>query len=105
MEILKKTTAGILLLFMVHFGFPKLHLALADQLPAVKATVTEHEPEGRTTAEVGAPQKSGGGGKWLWALLGVALIGGAAAAAGGGGGGGGGGDDGGESTGSFEASW
>ena len=105
MGILKKAIAVILLLFMVHFGFPKLNIALADELSPAKGTVTEHEPEGTTTAEVGTAEKSGGAGKWLWALLGIVAIGGVAAAAGGGGGGGGGGGDDGGPTGSFEASW
>ena len=104
MGILKKAIAVILLLFVVHFGFPKLHVALADQLQAATGTVTEHEPEGTATAEVGAAEKSGGSSKWLWVLLGVAASGGIAAAAGGGGGGGGGGGDG-TPTGNFYAEW
>jgi hypothetical protein len=99
MGIPKKTIAVVLLLLVVHFCFPTLLIALADQLPAAKAKVTEHEPSGRMTAEIDSTKTSGG--KWLWALLGVAVIGGVAAAAGGGGGGGGGG----ETTGSVSGSW
>jgi len=65
-----------------------------------KADITKNKPVIRSLPEekipvetVQAAQSEGGGGKWLWAILGVALVGGIAAAAGGGGGGGGGGGD------------
>ena len=98
MGILKKMTAVTILLLMGNFYYPKLDVVLADQLPATKAKITEHEPKGRKTIEIASPKKSGA--KWLWALLGVAAIGGVAAAVGGGGGGGDGDD-----TGSFESTW
>lgn len=104
MRILKKTVTVIVLLLMVNFFLLKLDIALADQLPATKAKITEHEPKGRTTIEIGSPKKSSG--KWLWALVGVAAVGGVAAAAGGGGGGGS--SDGKTppgATGSFESTW
>ena len=98
MGILKKAIAVFVLLMMMNFSFAKLHFALADQLPAQKGKITEHEPQGRTTVEIDSPKKSGR--NWLWALLGVAAIGGIAAAAGGDGGGGSS-----HNTGSFESSW
>lgn len=76
------------------------------QLLHVSATaaegVTTRQPQVLSSPEEDIPvvekatSEKKGGAKWLWALLGVALIGGIAAAAGGGGGGGGGddGDDG-----------
>ena len=64
----------------------------------VEARVTTREPQGLTSPEedmpaVASTSEEKGGGKWLWTILGVALIGGLVAAAGGGGGGGGGGGD------------
>jgi len=78
---------------------------LADQLLLAKASITEHEPQGRNSVEIEAPP--GGGTPWLWVILGVLGIGGLVAAAGGGGGGGDDDDDdgGGPITGSFETSW
>ena len=55
--------------------------------PQVIASPEENIPVAETSA---SEQESGG--KWIWMLLGAALIGGVAAAAGGGGGGGGGDD-------------
>ena len=104
MRILKKTTAAIVLLLMLIFYFPKPYIAEADQLPATKGKITKHDPKGRTTIEIDSQKNSGG--KWLWALLGVAAIGGIAAAVGGGGSSD---DDDGEdppaTTGSFESTW
>lgn len=66
--------------------------------------VTTHEPKTRVSTLKDLPKEKGG--KWLWALLGVAAVaGGVAAAAGGGSSGGGGDDDGGDSTGSVGGSW
>jgi len=103
MGILKKTMTVIVLLLMVNFFFLKLHVTLADQMPTTKGKITEHDPKGRTTVEIDSPGKSGG--KWLWALLGVAAIGGIAAVAGGGSSGGGDDDDPPATTGSFESTW
>ena len=63
-----------------------------------QADITKNRPVIKSLPEEKIPVetvkgKEGGGGKWLWAILGVALVGGIAAALGGGGGGGGGGDD------------
>lgn len=64
-----------------------------------EASVTYTKPQSVSSPEETIPvaespsKEKKGGSKWLWALLGVALIGGAAAAAGGGGGGGGDDDD------------
>jgi hypothetical protein len=72
---------------------------------AERTGITVREPQVLSSPEENipvaekAPSDEKGGGKWLWALLGVALIGGVAAAAGGGGGGGG--DGNGEDTGSI----
>ena len=86
------------------------------QLPCTSSTalagVTATKPEIISSAEEDIPVEEAqpskkGGGKWLWALLGAALIGGVAAMAGGGGDGGGddGGDNGSDSTGSVGGSW
>ena len=74
------------------------------QLLHVSATaaegVTTRQPQVLSSPEEDIPvvekatSEKKGGVKWLWALLGVAIIGGIAAVAGGGGGGGVGGDDG-----------
>lgn len=72
------------------------HVSFAD------SDITENLPQ-----TVMTPEKKidgGGGGKWLWALLGIALIGGVAAAAAGGGSSSGGGSDG-PTTGSVSGSW
>ena len=105
MGMLKKTIAVIALLLMVNLFFLKPHVALADQIPATKGKITEHDPKGRTTVEIDSPEKSGG--KWLWALLGVAAIGGIAAVAGGGSSEGDDDDDDDPpaTTGSFESTW
>ena len=78
--------------------------ACADYLAQAKPGATVKKPQALTSpeeeypvAEKAVSQKKGGG-KWLWALLGVVLVGGVAAAAGGGGGGGGGDDGNGEDT-------
>lgn len=74
------------------------HQILCVSIPA-EAGITSRKPQILSSSEENIPvvkspaSEKKGGGKWLWALLGVALIGGVAAAAGGGGGGGGGGDD------------
>ncbi len=77
-----------------------------------KADITKNKPVIRTLPEekipvetVKAAKSEGGGGSWLWAILGVALVGGIAAAAGGGSGGGGGGDDDDDDTGNVTVSW
>ena len=103
MRLLKRMIAVMVLLLMVPVCFPKLDVALADQLPAPKPKITEHEPKGRTTAEIESPKTSGG--QWIWALVGVAAIGGIAAAAGSGGGSGDGGKNPTGATGSFESAW
>jgi len=102
MERLKKATAITLTLLMVSLCLAKNPLVLADQLLADKGAIKEHEPQGRASVEIEAPQK--GSTPWLWVILGVLGIGGLVAAAGGGGGDGGD-DDGGPITGSFETSW
>jgi hypothetical protein len=82
--------------------------------PTVFAGVTSPEPQVVTSKEYDisdgeAKGAKASGGKWLWAILGVALIGGLAAAVAGGGGddggGGGGGDDDGDGTGGITGSW
>ncbi len=78
-----------------------------------RADITKNKPVIRTLPEEKIPvetvkdvQAEGGSGKWLWAILGVALVGGIAAAAGGGGGGSGGGGSGGDDdTGDVTVSW
>jgi len=99
----KKGIALAALLLTINFMITHSPVALADTLPATGGNITVHEPQGRTSVEIEAPQT--GGGSWLWAILGVAIVGGIAAAAGGGGGGGGGDDDDDDPTGSFETSW
>lgn len=101
MGILRKGVAATLLLLTVVSGYPKLPEAIAGQAPITKGKVTEHEPGGRVSEEMSLSEESGA--KWLWALLGVALVGGVAAAAGGGGGGGG--SDNVAQTGTFTAGW
>ena len=82
--------------------------ALCQENWYAKTDITQNRPvikslpEEKIPVET-VPGKEGGGGKWLWALLGVALLGGAAAAAGGGGGGGGGDDP--STTGDVTVSW
>ena len=71
-----------------------------------KADITKNKPVIKSLPEKKIPVetvkgKEGGGGKWLLALLGVALVGGIAAVAGGGGGG----DDKGGDTGDVTMSW
>ena len=75
--------------------------AYSPRLSFADTEITEHPPQTVMTPE--KKLESGGGGKWLWALLGVALIGGVAAAAGGGGSGGGSSD--GPTTGSVSGAW
>ena len=85
------------------------------QLLHVSATaaegVTTRQPQVLSSPEEDIPvvekatSEKKGGAKWLWALLGVALIGGIAAAAGGGGGGDDGDDDGTPDTGEHEFTW
>ena len=78
-------------------------MATSPRISFADAQITENSPQTVMTPE----KKLGGegGGKWLWALLGVVLVGGVAAAAGGGGGGGGGGGDDGPTTGSVSGRW
>ena len=76
---------------------------------SAEAGVTVKKPQGVLSPEIDIPSveeaksSQGGGGKWLWAILGVALVGGVVAALAGGG------DDGGgekpDPTGSYEATW
>jgi len=84
------------------------------QLPYISATseagVTVKNPQMISSSEEEIPiadkaePSQISGSKWLWALLGVALIGGIIAAAGGGGGGGGSsGDE--STTGDIDVSW
>jgi len=76
-------------------------------IPA-EAGVTAQNPQVFSSPEEDIPLEDQtskiGGKKWLWALLGAALIGGVAVVAGGAGGGDNGGDDGG-STASYNFSW
>jgi hypothetical protein len=66
--------------------------------------ITAHEPKTRISDLKELPE--GKGVNWLWALLGLAVVGGVAAIAGGGGDDGGGDDgDGGDNTGSVGGSW
>jgi hypothetical protein len=73
--------------------------SIAEYSSQAKSEKTVKKPQALTSpeedfpvAEAVTPQKKGGG-KWIWALLGVALIGGVAAAASGGGSSGGGEED------------
>ena len=93
------------------FNFFLAGTAVSQQNWYAQADITKHKPVIKSLPEEKIPVetvkgKDGGGGKWLWVLLGVAVVGGAAAAAGGGGGGGGGGDgDTTPTTGSVWVSW
>jgi hypothetical protein len=73
-----------------------------------KTDITKNKPVIKSLPEEKIPVetvkgKKGGGGKYLWGLLGVALVGGIVAVAGGGGGGGGGDDE--TPTGDVIVSW
>jgi hypothetical protein len=95
--------AGIrkILVFWVCLSFTFFQFpcsAMAEYFAQVKPGPTIKKPEALTSpeeefpvAEKAGPQEKGGG-KWLWALIGVALVGGVAAAMSGGGGGGGSGN-------------
>jgi hypothetical protein len=104
MKQLNRWFVGLLALSMVLFTLPQM--PWAQPLPAFAAAqITQTPPEIRSSPEIKIAEASDKqpaskvSHKWLWALLGLALIGGAAAAGGGGGGGGGGG------TGSVSGSW
>jgi hypothetical protein len=90
-------TIFILFLILCLFNFFLAGSAFSQQNWYAKADITKNKPIVKSLPEEKIPAQAakGGGGKLLWALLGVALVGGigAAVAGGGGGGGGGGGDD------------
>ncbi len=91
---------GFIIWLCLSFLFMQIHF-----LPSVsEARVTTREPQVLTSPEEDIPvattaSEEKGGGKWLWTILGVALVGGIIAAAGGGGGGG---DDDDDATGTIE---
>jgi len=87
-------TTFILFLILCIFNFFMAGTVFSQENWYAKADITKNKPVVKSLPEEKIPVetvkgKEGGGGKWLWALLGVALVGGVAAAAGGGGGGGG----------------
>ena len=104
-------TIFILFLTLCVFNYFMVGTAFCQETWYAKADITKNKPVIKSLPEKKIPVetvkgKEGGGGKWILALLGVALVGGIAAVAGGGGGGGGGGDDdGGEDTGDVIVSW
>jgi hypothetical protein len=110
MKRLKKAWIGALTIYLVISSMPSM--PRAEPTPDLAAAqITQTPPEIRSSPEIKIPEAAEKkmetkiGHKWLWALLGLALVGGAAAAAGGGGGGGGGDDGGSSGTGSVTGSW
>ena len=98
----------ILFLTLCVCNFFMVGTAFSQESWYAKADITKNKPVIKSLPEEKIPVeivngKEGGGGKWLWALLGVALVGGIVAVAGGGGDGGGGDDDG--PTGDVVVSW
>lgn len=93
--------------FVVWLCVSILFFQLLHVSATATAGITTRQPQVLSSPEENIPvvekatSEKKGGMKWLWALLGVALIGGIAAAAGGGGGGGGGDDGGDDTTGSI----
>jgi predicted phage tail protein len=106
MNLLSRIFIGVLILSFLGLYFPNAVLAGQGQLyaKADKTTaVTKHTPEVLAPPEENIPvekvakEKTN---KWLWGLVGAALVAGLAAGGGGGGGGGGGSD-----TGGISVSW
>lgn len=86
-------TIFILFLTLCVFNFLMAGPAFSQENWYAQADITKNRPVIKSLPEEKIPVetvkgKEGGGGKWLWAILGVALVGGIVAAAGGGGGGG-----------------
>jgi hypothetical protein len=102
MNIFKKAIALLLLLSLVNLYTPAKSCS-KENIKKLDSDIIEYEPESSTTVEKELPTKESGG-KWIWAILGVALIGGVAAVVGGGGSEGGG-DGGGSTTGNYNFSW
>ena len=102
-------TIFILFLTLCVCNFLMAGTAFCQESWYAKADITKNKPVIKSLPEKKIPVetvkgKEGGGGKWFWALLGVALVGGIAAVAGGGGGGGGG-DDTSTGTGDVAITW
>ena len=85
MKLINKIISLVLLLSLMNLYVPTKIFAM-EKIQKLESDTIEYEPESSTTVEKKLPS-TGGGGKWLWAILGVALIGGVAAAMGGGSGG------------------
>lgn len=104
MALIKRILVMCLAALLFNLYLPKAFHGQKAILYA-QTTVTEHPLEVRSTPDKRIPEteKAAQKGKgWLWALLGVVVLGGAAAAAGGGSSGGDGSNP---KTGSFESSW
>jgi hypothetical protein len=88
MGFLKKIFIIILVLLTLNLYLPRIHFAQELQLYSKSETVRSPEirsapkPEIRSTPEKDIPKKKS---RWLWWLIGLALVGGGAAAISGGG--------------------
>ncbi len=108
MDLLNRTCLVVLIVTCLSIQLPNGALAGQSYLIAQSVTITEHSPEMLAPPELEIPLeplpvKKKKSKKWLWAVLGAALLGGIAAVAAGGGGGGDGGGDGG--TGGINVGW
>jgi len=107
MSKFKKNITLFLILSVINFYLPT-YLYAQETTKKTENDIIEYEPESSISTAKKLPA-TGGGVKWLWALLGVAVIGGVVAAAGGGGSDDGGGsndnDDDSTATGGIGGSW